>query len=95
MLNDALKKQIFERDGNRCQNCGKEANIIHHIFPEKRGGKNEPDNLIALCNKCHEMVHQFGNISIGFWIRIFKDLIKEKNEHIQKESEKNRKISEF
>lgn len=42
-----------------CQICGwKEASRdLHHIIPVSKGGKNEENNLIALCPNHHRMVH--------------------------------------
>lgn len=57
------RKQCLERDGHRCQSCGKhndDATIalnIHHIEPfknfEDRKEANKIDNLISLCLSCH------------------------------------------
>ncbi len=30
---------------------------IHHVLPISEGGKNERENLIALCHKCHVKIH--------------------------------------
>ncbi len=58
------RKQILERDNNECQRCkvnggvGK-GEVVHH----KIHLKNNPllalndDNLITLCNACHNEVH--------------------------------------
>jgi 5-methylcytosine-specific restriction protein A len=45
-----------------CQNCEKNnkiipAEIVHHIITLDNGGTNEFDNLVALCNNCHEKIH--------------------------------------
>lgn len=31
----------------------------HHARPLSRGGTNHPDNIVLLCEKCHEQVHGF------------------------------------
>jgi len=31
---------------------------IHHIIPVARGGRTELNNLILLCNKCHQIRHK-------------------------------------
>ena len=46
-----------EQDFIRCEHCGKKAVDIHHIVYRSHGGKDEIDNLIALCRGCHEMAH--------------------------------------
>ena len=40
-----------------CEHCGKKAADIHHIIYRSQGGKDEIENLIALCRKCHDMAH--------------------------------------
>ena len=46
-----------------CELCGKPSNEIHHIVPRSRFGsknaeqKDSPDNLVALCVKCHQDAH--------------------------------------
>lgn len=58
-LNHAeLKKmriKVLIRDKNKCIICGKPAEIIHHIDGSKNN--HSMDNLIAVCRKCHEIIH--------------------------------------
>lgn len=64
-FNKRLKKQIVERDNGRCRLCGKKAEenfcgtgrglVIHHINYDKQNSL--PENLIALCNRCHGRTH--------------------------------------
>lgn len=49
---------IMQRDGFRCQICGRSAQHgatleIDHKIPCKRGGSNTDDNLWTLCFKCN------------------------------------------
>lgn len=37
-----------------CEHCGKQAVEIKHITPIDHGGKDNIDNLVALCNNCYE-----------------------------------------
>ncbi len=59
-LPDDLRREIWKRDGNRCQECG----IVvaqkngckpqtHHRKPKSAGGNDDPENLITLCLPCH------------------------------------------
>lgn len=56
------RKRVFERDNYTCQLCGKHGGTLnaHHIlewakYPEER---LNVDNGIALCQKCHRIVHK-------------------------------------
>lgn len=46
-----------EQDMIQCSVCGCRAVDIHHIEPKGTGGKDDIQNLIALCRRCHEMAH--------------------------------------
>jgi 5-methylcytosine-specific restriction endonuclease McrA len=47
------RKNIFLRDGNRCQYCGRRFQsadlTLDHILPKSRGGRNDWANLVACC----------------------------------------------
>jgi len=50
-----------------CQRCGYKSEsarkiVAHHIVYLTDGGKNNLDNLVALCSQCHKYVHDY-NIS--------------------------------
>lgn len=57
---DALRKRIVERDGHRCQDCGR-GNcrlLVHHIVPWQMGGHPTSfGNLVTLCMSCHRFRH--------------------------------------
>lgn len=45
-----------------CEECLKKGRLtpveeVHHIVPLNRGGKNEWDNLMSLCQSCHTKIH--------------------------------------
>jgi hypothetical protein len=56
-----VREYVLFRDGHRCQWCqGKSKDPIlnvHHIESRKTGG-NRPDNLITLCETCHDLIHR-------------------------------------
>jgi hypothetical protein len=56
-----VREYVLFRDGHQCQWCqGKSKNPIlnvHHIESRKTGG-NRPDNLITLCETCHDLIHR-------------------------------------
>jgi 5-methylcytosine-specific restriction endonuclease McrA len=49
----ALRAQILERDGYRCQECGALATHVDHRVPIVAGGSDHPANLEALCATCN------------------------------------------
>ena len=55
-LDENLRKAIIMRDGNRCMECGASNCILeaHHIVPRRLKGSDTIDNLITLCDKCHD-----------------------------------------
>ena len=55
---ERLHRQVLERDGWRCQDCGRQDNLqVHHIRPRSRLGDDSEVNLITLCEKCHSGLH--------------------------------------
>lgn len=70
---DPVRVAVLERDHHACRNCSwsharKTANDprtfleLHHIEHHADGGENTLDNLITLCNVCHDDVHR-GKVS--------------------------------
>ena len=57
------REYVFFRDKYLCQYCkGKSKDKIlnvHHIESRKTGG-NSPDNLLTLCETCHNKIHEEG-----------------------------------
>lgn len=49
------RKNIFRRDGFRCQYCGrKESDLtIDHVVPKSRGGGDSWENLTTACKPCN------------------------------------------
>lgn len=58
-----VREYVFFRDHHTCQHCqGKSKDAIlnvHHVESRKTGG-DSPDNLLCLCETCHQMIHQEG-----------------------------------
>ena len=56
---EALRQQVLERDGWRCQFCGSMSGVeVHHIEHRGRQGSDCEENLIALCSQCHKLLHR-------------------------------------
>lgn len=49
------RKELFHRDGFRCQYCGKRTRelTIDHVLPRHRGGRHTWDNLVTACKPCN------------------------------------------
>lgn len=51
---EALRWQVFERDGMKCKKCGSQSWLrADHIVPEIAGGEATLDNLQTLCRSCN------------------------------------------
>lgn len=61
-----VREYVLWRDGHTCQHCkGKSKDKIlnvHHLESRKTGG-DSPENLITLCEYCHDQYHK-GNINL-------------------------------
>jgi hypothetical protein len=68
---DTVRVKVLDRDEHECRNCGagyedfrrnpddpRNKLEIHHARPHVEGGENNPDNLVTLCNVCHDEVHR-------------------------------------
>jgi len=56
---DERRKQVLERDGYECQDCGATDKPlhVHHVTPISEGGNHNLSNLEALCESCHAKEH--------------------------------------
>jgi len=53
-----LCRQVLQRDGWRCQACGRRTNLqVHHIQLRSQSGDDAEKNLITLCSACHDLIH--------------------------------------
>lgn len=52
-----LCQQVLERDGWRCQHCGRPTELqVHHLNPRSRLGHDTEQNLLTRCVNCHQDV---------------------------------------
>ncbi len=67
-ISDAVRVEVLERDKFACRVCGwkrEQANKddprrlleLHHVQEHVKGGKNDAENLLTLCNVHHDEVH--------------------------------------
>jgi 5-methylcytosine-specific restriction endonuclease McrA len=55
---ERLRREVLERDGWRCQHCGRMSELqVHHIRSRSSLGDDNLDNLITLCCDCHREAH--------------------------------------
>lgn len=51
------RRNIFARDGNTCQYCGKRFSSselsLDHVIPRTRGGNTSWDNIVCSCVRCN------------------------------------------
>ncbi|HEY5951220.1 MAG TPA: HNH endonuclease signature motif containing protein [Kofleriaceae bacterium] len=62
----ALRRKVKRRDHGRCRvtACRSSVNLdIHHIVPREKGGTNDVENLITLCEG-HHLAHHAGALLI-------------------------------
>lgn len=53
-----LRQRILQRDGWRCQGCGRRSNLeVHHLCFRSRSGDDSEQNLVTLCAPCHRAIH--------------------------------------
>ena len=67
-ISDPVRRAVLVRDKYVCTQCGwsqKQWNPadprhleLHHVQPHISGGANTADNLITLCNICHDDKHR-------------------------------------
>ena len=57
-FSDAVRKEIYERDGGLCVKC-KSSNLdgAHHIIYKSQGGKGHAHNGVLVCLTCHDWAH--------------------------------------
>lgn len=46
-----------EQDYILCEMCYAKSTDLHHIIYKSRGGKDEINNIMALCRNCHNDAH--------------------------------------
>ena len=67
-ITESTRRETLRRDNYCCQKCGWNHDMfnrsdprfleLHHKVHHKDKGSNEMDNLITLCNICHDEIHK-------------------------------------
>ena len=47
------RQRIYERDRHTCQFCGNGASSLDHLIPQRHGGQDRWENLVAACGTCN------------------------------------------
>ncbi len=63
-----VRANIYERDRFRCRGCAKPAEEIHHMIFRSQGGTDDPSNLVALCQDCHQQAHGLRSGKLPAWV---------------------------
>ena len=69
---DPVRVEVLERDEFQCVKCGWSRSTVrdddprsrlelHHVKPHRERGDNTPDNLVTVCNVCHDEIHRGGH----------------------------------
>jgi 5-methylcytosine-specific restriction endonuclease McrA len=54
------RQLVFERDNNKCVECGSDEYIeAHHITERSNGGTDDISNMVTLCAICHAERHKY------------------------------------
>jgi 5-methylcytosine-specific restriction endonuclease McrA len=74
------RRNIFARDSNRCQYCGKKFSTselsLDHVVPRSRGGETSWENIVCSCVRCN--VKKGGRTPVEAHMRLVKAPVKPK-----------------
>ena len=74
------RRNIFARDGNRCQYCGKRFSTselsLDHVMPRSRGGGANWENIVCACLKCN--VKKGGRTPTEANMKLFREPVQPK-----------------
>lgn len=79
-LKSECKKKLedINKSTHKCMRCGNNEVYLsdHHIIPRDYGGRDNVENLIELCNSCHDYVEIKTDIYIKKYKRLDIDLLR-------------------
>ncbi len=75
------RKNIFARDENRCQYCGKRFPLselsLDHVVPRSQGGGNSWTNIVCACTECNK--HKGGRRPDEAGVKLIRKPVKPKH----------------
>lgn len=73
---EVIRKQIKDHFDNRCQECGRLGEHIHHVKPKGSGsGRGVFTNGLLLCNNCHMQIHaELSQERLKHWQKLFESM---------------------
>lgn len=67
-IKDEVRREVLMRDHHSCTECGWSQSEwssadprfleLHHVEHHQHGGENVAENLVTLCNVCHDRLHR-------------------------------------
>ena len=94
------RRNLFARDGNRCQYCGDSYPSTQlsfdHVVPRSRGGETNWENVVCACLKCN--VKKGGRTPSQAQMKLVRKPLKPKNNpviHIHLNHERYRSWKQF
>lgn len=82
-IDDTTRVKVLTRDQFSCRKCNWKRDLIHpddprvrlelhHVLAHARKGGNDADNLVTLCNVCHDLVHKLDKSNTWPTTRVFE-----------------------
>lgn len=71
-----IRTAVMIRDRFKCFRCESKRRrglSVHHIVPRSEGGEDNLENLITLCNKCHDIVEMAACRSLADIVATIED----------------------
>lgn len=85
-LQQSTRQEVFDQRGHECLFCGVTGEQheqeygrdldVHHVIPKRKGGSNDPSNLIPVCIGCHKTLEATQGKALG---RIAEDEMDSRN----------------
>lgn len=57
----SVKWKVWERDNHCCILCGQPGDPVAHVINRSQGGLGIEENIVTLCQRCHEAMDNGAN----------------------------------